>query len=97
MWILLLVITSLGTLALALFPLLLERPAWSHREEETLERMLEKEKERVLRLLKDLDLERDSRALAGGEYDDLRRAYLSEAALINRKLEACRKRPEEVH
>lgn len=43
-------------------------------------------KEQVLRMLKDLELEQETGSLSSSEFETLRHKYLTEAALLNRRL-----------
>ena len=53
--------------------------------------LLDKEKAKVLRELKDLELERESGAIEETEYQELRQSYLTDAALVNRRISALRR------
>jgi cytochrome c-type biogenesis protein CcmH/NrfG len=87
MWIL---ITALVILAAAY---LVTRPLWGRREpwvlqtKESIRDLLDREKERVFRTLKDLEEEKEAGAIGEEEYRELYESFRVEAALINRRYE----------
>ncbi len=82
----LLLIWALGILAWMLRPLFAPRQAWTSSGEGGARKRLEREKAGVLRLLKDLDVEKDAGSISEEEYQELRNAYRIEAAMIQRKV-----------
>ena len=69
------------------------RPLWGRREpwtihtEESIRALLDREKERVLRTLKDLEEEKEAGAIGEEEFRELYESFRVEAALINRRYE----------
>lgn len=93
MWTLLLVSLIVAAIVAVIVPLIRPREPWELSDDgapgpENVLEILAREKEKVLRQLKDLETERESGAMAEKDYDELRAAYLGEAALINRRIEA---------
>ena len=88
LWIVFLVLLIAGALIAILLPLFRGRQPWilaGDQAEAMLEKLAE-EKERVLRKLKDLDMEKESGAISELDYDELRQAYLQDAAMMNRRI-----------
>ena len=88
LWIVFLVLIVLGTFMAILLPLLRDRQPWLLAESEAavmLEKLAEA-KERVLRKLKDLDMEKESGAISEPDYHELRQSYLQDAAMVNRRM-----------
>ena len=92
LWIVFLALLVLGALIAILLPLLRDRQPWLLAEDQAavmLEKLAE-EKERVLRKLKDLDMEKESGAISELDHDELRQAYLQDAAMVNRRIDQLR-------
>ena len=91
MWFaLLLLIIVIGILAV-LIPVLRSPEPWAVAERQRsgpsgATVRLQREKASVLRRIKDLELEKESGATTEAEYEEMRRTYLGEAALLNRRL-----------
>ena len=86
MWWGLLLIWAIGILAWMLRPLFTPRQAWTSSMGDDPRKLLEREKAGVLRLLKDLDVEKDAGSLSDEEYQQLRDVYRIEAAIIQRRV-----------
>ena len=85
-WISLIIILSLAAITLVVRPLFRRREPWELVEGDSLQDQLGREKEKVLRLLKDLETEWGAGVISEIEYKDLRRSYRVEAAMLNRRL-----------
>ena len=88
LWIVLLVLLVVGALIAILLPLFRDRQPWllaGDQAEVMLEKLAE-EKERVLRKLKDLDMEKETGAISELDYEELRQSYLQDAAMVNRRI-----------
>ncbi len=99
MWTLLLVVIIVTALLVIIVPLIRPRQPWELSADATgpvnVLQLLGAEKEKVLRQLKDLETERESGAMSDEDYTELRAAYLGEAALLNRRLEALQEGTDE--
>lgn len=87
MWIALLGLVSMILLAWILFPLSGVRRSWAPRERRSAAEQLEAERDRLLRLLKDLEHEREAGTIGEREYEVLRRDTLAETAAVYRRID----------
>ncbi|MEM7164371.1 MAG: hypothetical protein AAF581_02850 [Planctomycetota bacterium] len=68
---------------------LLSRPVpWAPVSASKAVALLEGQREQVLRKLKDLEGERESGAVVAAEYEEMRKTFLTEAALLKRRIDA---------
>ena len=91
MWMVFLVLLAAVALFFVITPLFRSRRPWVTQTPEGALALLDKEKAKVLRELKDLELERESGAIEETEYQELRQSYLTDAALVNRRISALRR------
>ena len=78
----------LGLVSSVLLPLLGPARPWAVADLRGARRLELQEKERLLRLIKDLDAEREREAIDPAEHERLRRDYLLQAAQVQRRLDA---------
>ncbi len=88
MWIPLLALTLVLFAVWIFSPLFGGRRSWATVDHATVEEQLLKERERLLRALKDLEQEREAGSIGEEEYEDLRREYLVETAAIYRRMDS---------
>ncbi len=86
MWIALLILAITASIAAVVWPLLNGERSWQLPNAETRLDELLAEKTRVLRLLKDIDAERDAGLMADADHDETRREYLGKAIALNREI-----------
>ncbi|MGE3166057.1 MAG: hypothetical protein AB7O52_14215 [Planctomycetota bacterium] len=86
LWALLLILVIVGALVWIFVPLFGRKDPWSHGANPAAIRLLQDKKEQVLRLIKDLEQELEARAIDPVEYAELREKYLTEAAVLSRRL-----------
>ena len=88
MWALILVSFLVLCAAAIAFPLFGKAVPWATESQLASLEEAYQARERVIRLLKDLEGDYESGQVQDGQYDTLQRAYLDEAALIKRRIEA---------
>ncbi len=85
LWLAFFLLVVVAALLVIVWPLRKPRVPWQALRTPAALNSLLLEKERLLRLLKDLDMERDAGTLGEAQYEELRRAYRIEAALAERR------------
>ena len=89
MWVALLCVFIIVVVVAVLLPFFKVRKPWAVDSVERLSMQIDAladQKERALRKIKDLDLERESGALSEEEYEQFRQEYRQDVVLIQRKL-----------
>ena len=88
MWMTLLVCTLVLIVLWISFPLFTKKEAWATQQQlAAIDQNLE-QREHLMRLLKDLEVEFESGGIEEEEYLKLQKGYLTEAALVARNLSA---------
>ena len=90
MWTTLLIAFIVVGSLLVVLPLFKRKPTWIVASMEQLQvklNALVDQKERALRRIKDLDLEKESGALTDAEYEQLRGEFIQDVVMVNRRLE----------
>ena len=90
MWIILTIIFVVSAVAAVLLPLFKKKPTWIVESMEKLQVRLDAlldQKERALRRLKDLDLEKEAGSLTEAEYEQLRGEFIQDVVMVNRRIE----------
>ena len=87
LWIVLILLVVIAAFVAIIVPVFGRPEPWVLEGAGPTVKMLRKEKGRVLRLLKDLELEREAGSIDEERYEELRQSYLTEAAVLNRRLE----------
>lgn len=86
-WFVLFALVLVAVIIVVLGPLFLgQREDWDVDTSPKAFQALREQKDQTLRMLKDLDLERESGAVNEKIYEEMRARFLDEAALINRRL-----------
>lgn len=86
-WMIALVLTAVAALAAVVLPFLRPRRAWDVDERTELDRLFES-KGRALRVIKDLDHEREAGLLSEADWRGAREESVAEAVRLNREIAA---------
>ena len=95
MWFLLLIIAVVMIFTVVLLPLSRVREPWQPVPTSKAIELLQGQREQVMRKLKDLEAEKEADSIDEAEYQEMRATYLTEAALLGRRIAALEESAED--
>ncbi len=86
MWIAILLLTSLGAVVFVIWPVASKRLPWVTGEDPLVIRQLKREQGRLLRLIKDIESEREAGTIDDDDYQKIRVRFMQDLVIVNRSL-----------